>query len=405
MSVKVQQEDFKNIQKKVITNLRTLLADYNIVVAEKDFSWTLNDAIFVKPLRVSTHKTEAPSTEPSDEELKTDLYNHLKKEIESGSRPSDVHSLNTVFLLGQLIFSQSSGQHYIDKCQSSLQKLKASPELINGLNSLKKYLEIDSEKPEKGHPNFLEKRKNFSREYDALQKQLKEARKNDSANEELYSAVSDDLSKAKQFFYQMNDFNYRHADKIYTKLSVLSRLANKAEQISHPLALVSIISTVILTALSFVFPPLIPCALAANAIMLGIMLPPVLYKIGTMVKNYLFYDVAPTKEELVNSAAIGFSVATVGIGFILPVIGIVLNASKLAISAAGAAKKTFSGDQISFKEFWDRYNTMVKEGLGDTSSTPANDATAIEPTISTEKTPMPAEHLFDPDSDSSFHPV
>jgi hypothetical protein len=305
MSVTLYRDDYESISDVVRKKLSELMP-------ENEFG-TRSDLIFgpefmAEPLRIST-----PSTRFEFDPVHNNYIKNLRKEIRGSEfsqeeKQQKAQQLESILLFGQILFSQAASLHFLKNAQhKSDEEISPIEKKMEHLRNLvqKEGIQYDSSRFE-----ALSRRKEFNHHMQDLKKNIKNAT---MAPQEKHQLLGN-LSAAKDFYYQANDFNFRYASQPSRSFS---NFVKNCEYYGSKIALGASLIAIGASALSLI-PPLAPVmapiALVATAISLGVGFPLALKNVGTMLYNLIRFGAAPTPGELVNAALLGTSLLLAGVG-------------------------------------------------------------------------------------------
>lgn len=299
MKIRINKEDYAGIVAEVKKQIK-LLPNNEFAQAE---DLIIGPEFLANTLRVSTPKTEIDFEEHEKTYLKT--LRATLKNVNAPNLKEQLEQLDSIVLFGQLIFAQSASLHFLKKIASEKEEIKSCQEKLsklanNNIVQLKPLSKLD----------LLKQREEFTKTIEEFKKLI--------ASEEMATSIKKDwtiaLNQAKGFYYQVNDLNFKHANKPSRNFSYFMRTLEKT---GSRVALGASIIALSATALSFIpvlTPIMTPIAMTASLIALGSGLPVSLKKIGTMIYNAIRFGVAPTKGEIINTVLLALCALGFGAG-------------------------------------------------------------------------------------------
>lgn len=310
MKVILKTEDYEPIAAMVRKKLRQLMPDNELHKGDIIFG----PEFMAQPLRIST-----PATRVEFVKEQVEYVSLMRKQINESDSAYDekkrkMQNLESIILFGQILFAQAASLHFLQK------NLYEDPAHSSAQNTARTHIEehlkilrglVDKEGIQFSSSKFeaLSRRKEFNEHLGLIKHAIKEAPLDDVEKHSLLS----NLVKAKGFYYQANDFNFKHANKPSRSFS---NFLNSYEYYGSKIALAASMIAIGATALALI-PPLAPImgpiAIAASAIALAIGMPLALKNVGTMLYNLIRFGAAPTPGELINASVLGTSLLLSGI--------------------------------------------------------------------------------------------
>ncbi len=295
MKVKLEQSDYVAISNIVREQLKDLLPENEMV--NRDL--TFGPEFMASALRISTPSTQVQFTSAQKEYVK-----NLRQEIKNDATLSDQEKqlknkqLNSIILFGQILFAQSACLHFLTMPDSLNKKEdKGLESLKNHFNELSELAQREGILQNSSRFEALSRRKAFN----VLWQETKNLLKNSPLTEEEKYTLLKNLYNARDFYYQVNDLNFRYANKPSRNFSTF---VNSYAHYGSKIALIASIIAIGATALAFI-PPLTPfmapIALVASTISLAIGMPISLKNLGTMFYNLIRFGAEPTPAELLNA--------------------------------------------------------------------------------------------------------
>lgn len=336
MTVSLGREDFESISEIVREQLQKLMPDNEFI---KTDSLIFGPEFMAEPLRIST-----PSTHFDFDPVHEVYITKIREEIQASDLTPEEKSkkqlqLESIILFGQLLFSQSASLHFLknpleDKSEEVISPINLKMEQLRALVE-NEGIQYNSSKLE-----ALTRRKAFNDSLNELKKTI-----NDSALEaDEKKQLLGNLGKAKDFYYQANDLNFKYANKPSRSFS---NFVNNCERYGSKIALTASIIAIGATALSLIpclAPVMVPIALVATTISMVIGLPLALKNVGTMIYNLIRFEAAPTPGELINAALLGTSLLLAGVG---GVVAQAVNSGALSATANLITKAVTTVDDIA----------------------------------------------------------
>ena len=303
MKVTLEKKDYQAITGIVRSKLKNLLPD-NELLNNGDIIF--GPEFMAAPLRVST-----PSTRFEFSKEQREYVSLMRKEINESAATRDekkrkLRNLESIILFGQILFAQSASLHFLTNHQYKHSANNTTEEaeranIAQQMQELQKLVEKEGIQYSSSKFEALSRRKEFNDKYGALKHVIKEA----NLHEEDKYALLNDLSKAKSFHYQANDFNFKYANKPSRSYS---NFLKDYEFYGSKIALAASMIAIGATALSLI-PPLAPImgpiAIVASTISLVIGMPLAFKNLGTMIYNLIKFGAEPTPGEIINAAVLG----------------------------------------------------------------------------------------------------
>lgn len=348
MNVHLNNKEYESISTIVREKLQQLMPD-NVFV--KNEALVFGPEFLAQPLRIDTPKTKIEFDDQKKFFVKT-----LRDEIDQADLPPSEkrqknQQLESIILFGQILFSQSACLHFLknplEKKETTDEDINDDPERLSQLIAIETNFKLLRQLAEQEGVNHdssrleaLTRRKQFN---DLVHNTKHLIKNSDLENDEKHQFYYN-LSKAKDFYSQANDFNFRYANKPSRSFS---NFINTLEKYGTKIALAASIIAIGATALSLI-PPLAPImapiALVSSSISMAIGLPLALKNLGTMIYNLIRFGAAPTPAELINTALLGTSLLLSGVG---GVVAQAVNAGQLAQVANITTKALTSANDLT----------------------------------------------------------
>ncbi|WP_238584373.1 hypothetical protein [Legionella gratiana] len=303
----MNRNEYNAIAKEVIFQLQKLFPQTNSSVIHS----VLGPEILANPLRISTLKTKV-DFEEIEKKAVAHLREEIKKEKDKTIREQKLQQFESIILFGQLLFSQSACLYFFKECK----RTSISPKITEILTDINKLIEQESLAIESSRFEVLRRRKKFDELFSEIQQQLKLGVNKVSSERVNAHRLQESLAKTKIFYYQINDLNFKYAQKPSRSFSTL---VNAVQNYGSKVALAATIIAIGATALSFI-PPLasvmVPISLASSYVSLLVGFPLALKNLGTMLYNLFRFGAAPSTGELIGVAFIATSLLTAGLSTI-----------------------------------------------------------------------------------------
>lgn len=301
MNEKLNRDEYNAIVKEVISKLQILFPQVDSHVIQS----VLGPEILAKPLRISTRKTKV-DFEEIEKKAVVQLRDEIKQEKNKTIREQKLQQLDSIILFGQLLFSHSACCYFFRECE----RISSSPKMAEILSSIRKLIEEEDLLIESSRFEALSRRKKFDELFSEIRQQIKLYVNENSID---VPGLKENLKKTKLFYYQINDLNFKYAQKPSRSFSTL---VNTLQSFGSKVALAATIIAIGATALSFI-PPLTPImapiALASSYVALLIGAPLALKNLGTMLYNIFRFGAAPSPGELIGAAFIATNLLTTGL--------------------------------------------------------------------------------------------
>ncbi|KTC83157.1 Uncharacterised protein [Legionella cincinnatiensis] len=304
MHQKLNRNEYNAIAKEVTLQLRTLFPQAEPHVIHSVFG----PEILAQPLRISTLKTKVDFEEIEKKAL-AQLREDIKLEKDKTIRKQKLQQLESIILFGQLLFSQSACLYFFRDCKSA----SISPQITKKLIDMNKLIEQEGLAIESSRFEVLSRRKKFDELFSEIHQRLK-SMVNTASNKQIdVYRLQESLAKTKIFYYQINDLNFKYAQKPSRSFSTF---VNTLQNCGSKVAITATVIAIGATALSFI-PPLAPImtpiALVASYVSLVVSVPLALKNLGTILYNLFRFGAAPSAGELIGVAFIATNLLTTGL--------------------------------------------------------------------------------------------
>lgn len=304
MHEKLNRKEYNAIANEVALQLHSLFPQVESQVLHSVFG----PEILAQPLRISTLKTRVDFEEVEKNAL-GQLREKINQEKNKTIREQKLQQLESIILFGQLLFSQSACLYFFKECKSA----SINPKISRILTEINKLIEDEGLTIESSRFEVLSRRKKFDELYSKIHQQIK-IMVNTALNKQADSyRLQDNLAKTKIFYYQLNDLNFKYAQKPSRRFSTL---VNTLQSCGSKIAVTATVIAIGATALSLI-PALAPImasiALAASYVSLVAGVPLALKNLGTLLYNLFRFGAAPSKGELIGVAFIATNLLTTGL--------------------------------------------------------------------------------------------
>ncbi len=304
MKVILDTADYESISEIVRQQLRELMPDNEYAQSDQ---LVFGPEFMVKPLRISTPSTKF-DFDPVHKEYIQEMRNQIKESSGTTEEQQQKNQqIDSIMLFGRLLFAQSASLHFLKK---AFEEKPANPAIDARMEGLKELIQKEGIQYDSSRFDALSRRKEFNDKLNALKQDIASSELSNNEKERL----SVNLSKAKDFYFQANDFNFEYANKPSRSFS---NFINACERYGSRISLATSIIAIGASALSLIpclAPVMVPIALAATAITMAIGLPIALKNVGTMLYNMIRFQAAPTPAELINTTLLGTSLLLAGVG-------------------------------------------------------------------------------------------
>ncbi|KTD56109.1 hypothetical protein Lsai_2239 [Legionella sainthelensi] len=305
MHEKLNRNEYNAIAKEVALQLHTLFPQVKYQVIHSVFG----PEILAQPLRISTLKTKVEFKEIEKKSL-AQLREKIKQEKDKTIREQKLQQLESIILFGQLLFSQSACLYFFRECKSA----SINPKTTKILMDINTLIEEEGLTVESSRFEVLSRRKKFDELFSEIHQRIKMVI-NTTPNKQVdIYRLQENLAKTKIFYYQINDLNFKYAQKPSRSFSTL---VNTLQNCGSKVAVTATVIAIGAAALSFITPlaPIMtPIALAASYVSLAIGAPLALKNVGTILYNLFRFGAAPSTGELIGVAFIATNLLTTGLG-------------------------------------------------------------------------------------------
>ncbi|VEG91623.1 hypothetical protein [Legionella spiritensis] len=300
MTIALKTNEYRDIAGIVTGKLNELFPGHQRLI-----NAFMGPAIIAQPLRISTPKTAINFNESEKSAIKT-LRAQINEEQDKEKRYKKQQRLESMILLGQILFAQSACRYFLEQCQRN----NADNLLIQQyFQRLQDIIEREGVAFQSSRLDALTRRKEFSDIWAKIEREIRAADLSEDARNQWLR----NLSRMRGFYYQVNDLNFKYAQKPSRHFS---KVVNELEDFGSKIALAASIIAIGATALSFI-PPLAPVmgviAFTAAHVSLMIGLPLALKRMGTILYNMIRFGAAPTVGEVIGTALLGTSMLLAGL--------------------------------------------------------------------------------------------
>ncbi|WP_237762007.1 hypothetical protein [Legionella santicrucis] len=300
----MNRNEYNAIAKEVALQLHTLFPQVDPHVIHSVFG----PEVLAQPLRISTLKTKVDFEETEKKAL-AQLREKMKQEKDKTVRDQKLQQLESIILFGQLLFSQSACLYFLRECKNT----SINPKITKILTDINKLIEQEGLTIESSRFDVLSRRKKFDELFSEIYQQIKITVNTESNKQVDVSRLQESLAKTKIFYYQINDLNFKYAQKPSRSFSTL---VNTLQNWGSKVAVTATVIAIGATALSFI-PPLAPImtpiALASSYVSLVVSFPLALKNLGTILYNLFRFGAAPSTGELIGAAFIATNLLTTGL--------------------------------------------------------------------------------------------
>lgn len=304
MHEKLNRNEYSAIAKEVALQLHALFSQVESQVIHSVFG----PEILAQPLRISTLKTKVDFEDIEKKSL-TQLREKIKQEKDKTIREQKLQQLESVILFGQLLFSQSACLYFFRECKSA----SINPKITKMLTDINTLIEQEGLTVESSRFEVLSRRKKFDELFSEIHQRIKIAINTTPNKQVAIHRLQENLARTKIFYYQINDLNFKYAQKPSRSFSTL---VNTLQNCGSKVAVAATVIAIGATALSFITPlaPIMtPIALAASYVSLVVSVPLALKNVGTILYNLFRFGAAPSTGELIGVAFIATNLLTTGL--------------------------------------------------------------------------------------------